>query len=55
MPTPNPSITISAAEPRPAEAVNAGLETLQASLENGNDAVKQALAKAIPTYHPSST
>lgn len=54
LPTPNPSITVSAAEPRPIEAVNAGLETLQSSLENGNDAVKHALEQAIPTYHPNN-
>ena len=53
LPTPNPAIMVSAAEPRPREKVEAGLATLQASLDQGNDAVRTALQEAIPTYHPT--
>lgn len=55
LPTPNPSITVSAGIPPSRESVEAGLSLLESSLEKGNDAIKSALAKAIPTYTPSES
>lgn len=52
IPTDVDDITVSTGAPVPPDQVDKNLEALAACLEGTNDEIKQALAKAVPTYRP---
>ena len=52
IPTDVDDITVSTGAPVPPEVVDENLKALAACLEGTNDEIKQALAKAVPTYRP---